>query len=103
MRKENPAVTKSELIVAVSASAPSISKRDIAIIVDTVFDSMASALVQRDRIEIRGFGSFVSRQRRARNGRNPRTGDQVLVPEKWVPTFMAGKDLRERINVGASD
>ena len=91
-------MTKSELIETISESAPNVSKRDIAIIVDTVFDSMTAALVARDRIEIRGFGSFVAKQRRARNGRNPRTGDQVSVPEKWVPSFTAGKELRERIN-----
>jgi integration host factor subunit beta len=94
-------VTKSDLIDAVSARAPSISKRDVAVIVDTVFDSMSSALVSRDRIEIRGFGSFAAKQRRARNGRNPRTGERVAVPEKWVPSFAAGKELRERINNGA--
>jgi len=94
-------VTKSDLIEAVAARAPSVSKRDIAVIVDTVFDSMTGALSTRDRIEIRGFGSFVAKQRRARNGRNPRTGEKVAVPEKWVPSFTAGKDLRERINNGA--
>ena len=77
------------------------SKRDIAIIIDTVFESMTNALAAKERIEIRGFGSFVAKQRRARSGRNPRTGERVDVPEKWVPGFTAGKGLRERINNGA--
>ncbi|MBN2358645.1 MAG: integration host factor subunit beta [Deltaproteobacteria bacterium] len=93
-------MTKSDLIEAVAAKAPAISKRDISIIVETVFDSMTAALASKDRIEIRGFGSFLARQRRARNGRNPRTGQKVSVPEKWVPYFAAGKELRERINDG---
>ncbi|MFH1809015.1 MAG: integration host factor subunit beta [Pseudomonadota bacterium] len=93
-------MTKSELIESVAASASTMSKRDITLIVDTLFDSMTSALSRKERIEIRGFGSFVAKQRRARNGRNPRTGDAVQVPEKWVPSFQAGKELRERLNDG---
>ena len=67
-------VTKSELIEEVARQAPDISKRDIEIVVNTIFDSMTEALVRHDRIEIRGFGSFIAKPRRAREGRNPRTG-----------------------------
>lgn len=91
-------VTKSELIDAVAAQAPEISRRDIEMIVNTVFDTMTLALARHDRIEIRGFGSFIARHRRARDARNPRTGEVVPVPEKWVPFFTVGKELRERIN-----
>lgn len=91
-------VTKSELIEEVARQAPDISKRDIEIVVNTIFDSMTEALVRHDRIEIRGFGSFIAKPRRAREGRNPRTGEKVLVPKKWVPFFTVGKELRERVN-----
>lgn len=93
-------MTKSELIEIVAAKAPNVSKRDISVVVDTVFGSMTNALASKNRIEIRGFGSFVAKQRRARQGRNPRTGENVSVPEKWVPSFVAGKELRERVNNG---
>ena len=91
-------MTKSELIDEVAKQAPDISKRDIEIIVNTIFDSMTEALAQHDRIEIRGFGSFIAKPRRAREGRNPRTGEKVHVPQKWVPFFTVGKELRRRIN-----
>jgi integration host factor subunit beta len=92
------AVTKSELIEAVANRAPRIPRRDVEIIVNTVFKTMTDALARRQRIEIRGLGSFVARQRRARDGRNPRTGQKVAVPLKWVPFFTVGKELRERVN-----
>jgi integration host factor subunit beta len=91
-------VTKSELIEEVARQAPDISRRDIEIIVNTIFDSMTLALARHDRIEIRGFGSFIAKPRRAREARNPRTGEKVHVPPKWVPFFTVGKELRERIN-----
>ncbi len=91
-------MTKSELIEEVAKQAPDISKRDIEIIVNTIFDSMTGALSRHDRIEIRGFGSFIAKPRRAREGRNPRTGEKVHVPQKWVPFFTVGKELRKRIN-----
>ncbi|MBI5498416.1 MAG: integration host factor subunit beta [Deltaproteobacteria bacterium] len=91
-------MTKSELIEVVAAKAPNFPKRDVEIIVNTMFDTMTVALQQHERIEIRGFGSFVARERRARDGRNPRTGEKVSVPHKWVPFFTAGKELRERVD-----
>ena len=95
-------MTKSELIEEVASKAPEISRRDIEIIVNTIFDSMTLALARHDRIEIRGFGSFTAKERRARDARNPRTGESVSVPRKWVPFFTVGKELRERINSNPS-
>ena len=68
------------------------------IIVNAVFDTMILSLERRERIEIRGFGSFIAKLRGARSARNPRTGEKVTVPMKWVPFFTVGKELRERIN-----
>ncbi len=93
-------MTKSELIEEVARLAPDISKRDVEIIVNTIFDTMTEALSRKERIEIRGFGSFIAKERRAREGRNPRTGEKVFVPRKWVPFFTVGKELRERVNDG---
>ncbi len=91
-------MTKSELIEDVSRQMPSMSKRDVEIVVDTVFERMRDALARHDRIEIRGFGSFIAKPRRAREGRNPRTGEKVQVPKKWVPFFTCGKELKDRVN-----
>jgi integration host factor subunit beta len=67
-------------------------------IVNTVFDSIVQALQHDDKIELRGFGSFRIRQRRSRQGRNPKTGDKVDVPAKRIPYFKPGKELKELIN-----
>jgi integration host factor subunit beta len=91
-------VTKSELIEELTAQTPEISRQDMEIIVNAVFDTMTLSLAHHDRIEIRGFGSFIAKQRGARAARNPRTGEKVTVPKKWVPFFNVGKELRERIN-----
>jgi len=93
-------VTKSELIAAMSDKRRDISKKDIEIIVNTVFDSMRKALIDGDRIEIRGFGSFTIKHRESRQGRNPKTGSSVSIPAKRVPFFTVGKELRERVNNG---
>ncbi len=92
-------MTKSELIEEVARSVPDMSKRDVEIVVETIFESMRLALARHDRIEIRGFGSFIAKPRRAREGRNPRTGEKVQVPQKWVPFFTCGKELKDRINL----
>jgi integration host factor subunit beta len=63
-----------------------------------MLDAMSEALAKGDRIEIRGFGSFALNYRPPRVGRNPKSGDKVSVPEKWVPHFKAGKELRERVD-----
>lgn len=93
-------MTKSGLILAIAARMPHLSARDVEVVVNTVFDSMTSALQVGDRIEIRGFGSFSVRHRRARKGRNPKTGESIAVPPKRVPFFTVGHDLRERVNDG---
>lgn len=93
-------MTKSELIAAMSDKRRDISKKDIEIIVNTVFDSMRKALIDGDRIEIRGFGSFTIKHRESRQGRNPKTGSSVSIPAKRVPFFTVGKELRERVNNG---
>ncbi len=89
---------KNELIDELTAQTPDVSRRDMEIIVNAVFDTMVLSLAHHNRIEIRGFGSFIAKQRDARASRNPRTGKVVAVPKKWVPFFNVGKELRERIN-----
>lgn len=69
-------------------------------VVDLIFDAMSHALAQGDRVEIRGFGSFVSRTYEARAGRNPRTGESIAVHKKRLPFFKVGKELRERVQQG---
>ncbi len=91
-------MTKSQLIEAVAGKLSSVSKKDVEIIVDTIFNSMTDALTRDERIEIRGFGSFVSKVREAREGRNPKTGEKVSVPRKRTPFFTVGKELKERVN-----
>jgi len=91
-------MTKHELIDEVARLYPRYSRRDAEVIVNAVFDSMADALHQGNRIEIRGFGSFVVKSRDARDGRNPKTGRLVSVPAKQVPFFKVGKELRLRVD-----
>ena len=89
---------KSDLVKKVTRKAKNISKKDMKIIIDTIFDTMAEALAAEDKIEIRGFGSFKIKKRAGRAGRNPKNGKIVKVPPKKVPFFKVGKDLRERVN-----
>jgi len=89
-------VTKSELIAALAARYSQLAARDTDYAVKTVLDAMTQALAEGQRIEIRGFGSFSLSERAPRVGRNPKSGEQVLVPGKQVPHFKAGKELRER-------
>jgi integration host factor subunit beta len=91
-------MTKSELIARLSEANPHLYQRDIERIVTTIFDEIATALARGDRVELRGFGAFSVKRRDARQGRNPRTGEQVAVTEKAVPFFKTGKQLRERLN-----
>ena len=93
-------MTKSGLIQAIGEKLKHIPAKDVEILINTIFDSMTSALAVGDRIEIRGFGSFSVRHRRSRTGRNPKTGTSIDVPEKRVPFFTVGHELRERVNVG---
>lgn len=89
---------KSELIQQIAEDNPHLYQRDVERIVSTVFEEITSALSRGDRVELRGFGAFSVKTRDARMGRNPRTGEAVPVPQKAVPFFKAGKELRERMN-----
>lgn len=91
-------MTKSELIVRLAERFPQLVAKDADFAVKMILDAMSSALVRGDRIEIRGFGSFALNYRPPRTGRNPKSGDKVSVPAKWVPHFKAGKELRERVD-----
>jgi integration host factor subunit beta len=91
-------MTKSELIARLAEANPHLYQRDVERIVTTIFDEIATALARGDRVELRGFGAFSVKRRDARQGRNPRTGEQVDVLEKAVPFFKTGKQLRERLN-----
>src|SRR5438552_14349367 len=87
-------MTKAELVEEV-ARASELNKRDAEVIVETVFDSIISALHRGEKVELRGFGSFRTRERGPRRGRNPKTGAPVDVPAKRVPYFKPGKELKE--------
>lgn len=91
-------MTKSELVEKLAARFPQLLLRDADIAVKTILDAMSDALADDHRIEIRGFGSFGLNRRPPRVGRNPKSGEKVLVPEKRVPHFKAGKELRERVD-----
>jgi len=93
-------MTKSELISEISAANPHLTGKDVEVIVSTIFDEITAALARGERVELRGFGAFTVKHRNARTGRNPRTGVAVDVDEKSVPFFKAGKELRERVNIG---
>ncbi len=89
---------KSELIQQIAEDNPHLYQRDVERIVSTLFEEITAALARGDRVELRGFGAFSVKKRDSRLGRNPRTGAAVPVPEKSVPFFKAGKELRERMN-----
>ncbi len=91
-------MTKRDLIEEVAQQYPRFSRREAEVMVNAVFDSMTDALAKGERIEIRGFGSFMIKQRAAREGRNPRTGAIVSVAAKRVPLFKVGKELRLRVD-----
>lgn len=87
-------MTKAELVEEV-ARAAELNKRDAEVIVETVFGSIIDALHKGEKVELRGFGSFRTRERGPRRGRNPKTGEPVDVPAKRVPYFKPGKELKE--------
>lgn len=91
-------MTKSDLIARLAERFPQLVAKDADFAVKMILDAMSEALAKGDRIEIRGFGSFALNYRPPRVGRNPKSGDKVSVPEKWVPHFKAGKELRERVD-----
>jgi integration host factor subunit beta len=92
-------MTKAELVEDV-ARAAELTKKDAERLVEIVFESIIDTLNQGEKIELRGFGSFRVRERGARRGRNPKTGDPVNIPAKRVPYFKPGKELKELINEG---
>lgn len=89
---------KSELIARLVEANPHLYQRDVERIVNTIFEEITNTLAEGNRVELRGFGAFSVKHRPKRIGRNPRTGEKVNVPEKYVPYFKTGKDLRERLN-----
>jgi integration host factor subunit beta len=89
---------KSELIEKIASANPHLFQRDVEMIVNVIFDEIIASLARGERVELRGFGAFSVKQRPARAGRNPRTGAQVTVGEKYVPYFKTGKELRLRMN-----
>ncbi len=91
-------MTKSDLIARLAERFPQLVAKDADFAVKMILDALSESLVRGDRIEIRGFGSFSLNYRPPRVGRNPKSGDKVSVPEKWVPHFKAGKELRERVD-----
>jgi integration host factor subunit beta len=91
-------MTKSVLIEKIAAKVEGLTKKQTELVVEAIFDSIKDALVQGGKVEIRGFGNFKLRSRKARKARNPKTGEAVDVPPKKVPYFKVGKELREMIN-----
>ena len=89
---------KSELVQQIAEQNPHLYQRDVENIVNAVLGEINDALSRGDRVELRGFGAFSVKNRPARTGRNPRTGEAVEVEEKWVPFFKTGKELRDRLN-----
>jgi len=94
-------MTKADLIDEISRLAE-LTRKDSEVVVETIFDSIVRSLRAGDKIEIRGFGSFRTRQRKPRIGRNPKTGDRVEVPAKKIPFFKPSKELKDLVNGDAS-
>lgn len=91
-------MTRSELIQNLSAKFPELTSKDVEMTVKQILYAISLTLSKKGRVEIRGFGSFVINRRPARKGRNPKSGESVMVPAKEVPHFKAGKELRERVD-----
>ena len=89
---------KSQLISAITEKANHLSHKDVEFVVNEILELIGTKLSHGERTEIRGFGSFEVRLRKARQARNPRTGEPVTTHEKYVPHFTPGKELRERVN-----
>jgi len=89
---------RSELVQKIATDNPDLSAKDVEKLVDCFFDTITDQLADGGRVELRGFGAFSTRDRKARIGRNPRTGASVSVPAKRVPYFKPGKEMRERLN-----
>ncbi|MBP1727743.1 MAG: ihfB-2 [Deltaproteobacteria bacterium] len=91
-------MTKSELIERIMTANSFLNRKESELVVNIIFDSMAKALKDGDKVEIRGFGSFTVRERESREARNPKNGEIVRIPAKRTPFFKTGKELRERVN-----
>lgn len=91
-------MTKAELIDKIAERKTGLTRKQVELVVNTVLDGIKDALSREDKVEIRGFGSFRIRHRRAKEGRNPKTGETVSVPPKKVPFFKAGKEMREMVD-----
>ena len=91
-------MTKSELIARLSRRYPQLVAKDAELAVNAILEAMTASLMNERRIEIRGFGTFTVNHRPPRTGRNPKSGEEVPVPEKFVPHFKAGRELRERVD-----
>jgi len=92
-------MTKADLIEEVSRVVE-LTRKESEVIVETIFDSVVGSLRSGDKVEIRGFGSFRTRERKGRVGRNPKSGDKVEVPPKTIPFFKPSKELRDVVNGG---
>ena len=92
-------MTRSDLVARLAERFAQLTQRDTEFAVKTILDAMSDALARGHRIEIRGFGSFSINRRPPRIGRNPKSGERVQVPAKYVPHFKAGKELRERVDL----
>lgn len=99
-RPAPPPLTKSELVACIIRDQMELEAKAVEYAVNIILDHLSSALAAGERIEIRGFGSLSLRHRPPRIGRNPKTGEEVRVPEKYVPHFKPGARLRERVNRG---
>jgi integration host factor subunit beta len=91
-------MTKSELIESLSSHQKHLAFQDVELAVKELLDQVSQELASGSRVEIRGFGSFCLHYRKPRIGRNPKTGETVSLPGKYVPHFKPGKELRERVN-----
>ncbi len=91
-------MTRSDLIEQIASQNSNFSKRDIEILVNTLFQNISDCLAKGEKIEIRGFGSFKVKDREGRMGRNPKSGENIKIESKNVPFFKAGKELKERVN-----
>ncbi len=90
-------MTRSDLIARLAELHPQLLAKDTEFSVKVILDTLSTTLARGGRVEIRGFGTFALNYRPPRQGRNPKTGDKVKVPAKYVPHFKAGKELRERV------
>lgn len=90
-------MTKSELIESIASQHPNMTKKNIEFIINSVFKSIKDSLQKGEKVEIRGFGSFKIREKSSKVGRNPKTGSKVNVPDKKVPYFKPGKEIKESL------